>query len=86
MVALFLVVFTVVSLGLVLSVGRFLSCLIILENFNVLILLFSLIMTSADSHMLFVVLMVVSTIEVVVGLIVLTRLWEFGGRLDSVGA
>lgn len=37
-----------------------------------------------DSHMLFVILMVVSTIEVIVGLVVLTRVWESTNTLDVV--
>nr|YP_009544210.1 NADH dehydrogenase subunit 4L [Parabreviscolex niepini]AYO27336.1 NADH dehydrogenase subunit 4L [Parabreviscolex niepini] len=85
MVAAYLVVFGLICISLVLSMGRFLNCLIILENFNVLVLMFSLLVTCQDSHMVFIVLMVVSTIEVVVGLVVLTRLWESGAYLDCVG-
>nr|WCL38743.1 NADH dehydrogenase subunit 4L [Caryophyllaeus brachycollis] len=77
--------FGVAVLAIILCIDRFLNCLILLENFNVCILLFSLLRSSSDSHMVFIVLMVVSTIEIVVGLVVLTRLWESGGCLDSVG-
>nr|YP_009415138.1 NADH dehydrogenase subunit 4L [Breviscolex orientalis]ASL24591.1 NADH dehydrogenase subunit 4L [Breviscolex orientalis] len=85
MMALFLVIFSVVMLALMLSVSRFLNCLVILENFNVLLLLFCLWVGAYSTHMVFVVLMVVTTIEVVVGLVVLTRLWETGGFMDVVG-
>nr|YP_009370866.1 NADH dehydrogenase subunit 4L [Khawia sinensis]ALK26530.1 NADH dehydrogenase subunit 4L [Khawia sinensis] len=85
MVAIYLVIFSVVIFSLVLCLDRFLNCLILLENFNVCVLLFSVLLSRADSHMVFIVLMVVSTIEVVVGLVALTQLWEFEGFLDSVG-
>nr|ASL24603.1 NADH dehydrogenase subunit 4L [Khawia sinensis] len=85
MVAAYLIIFSVVLFSLVLCVDRFLNCLILLENFNVCVLLFSLLVSRADSHMIFIVLMVVSTIEVVVGLVALTQLWEFEGYIDSVG-
>nr|ANF28214.1 NADH dehydrogenase subunit 4L [Schyzocotyle acheilognathi] len=84
MVFLYMLFFTVILLGFFLSVTRFLNCLIILENFNVLLLLFTLLFTYYDSHMLFIVLMVVSTIEVIVGLVVLTRVWECINSLDVV--
>lgn len=47
-----------------------------LENFNVLLLTFCLILNSYDSHMIFIALMVISTVEVIAGLTVLTRVWE----------
>nr|UFQ88437.1 NADH dehydrogenase subunit 4L [Rhinebothrium sp. LRP 10407] len=82
MTFLFILLFGAIVSSFFLAISRFLNCLIILENFNVLLLLFSLILGSLDSHMLFIVLMVVSTIEVITGLVVLTRVWESTGSLD----
>lgn len=82
MLTLYLVLFTLIIVRFFLSVRRFLQCLIILENFNVLLLLFCLLLTLSDSHIIFIVLMVVSTIEVVVGLVVLTRVWECASTLE----
>nr|AIB52356.1 NADH dehydrogenase subunit 4L [Spirometra erinaceieuropaei] len=84
MVFLYFFLFVMVFLGFILSLTRFLSCLIILENFNVLLLLFSLLLGLWDSHVLFIALMVVSTVEVIVGLVVLTRVWECTNSLDLV--
>nr|YP_001031213.1 NADH dehydrogenase subunit 4L [Dibothriocephalus latus]ABI53734.1 NADH dehydrogenase subunit 4L [Dibothriocephalus latus]BAF61125.1 NADH dehydrogenase subunit 4L [Dibothriocephalus latus]BAV82481.1 NADH dehydrogenase subunit 4L [Dibothriocephalus latus] len=84
MVFLYLYFFTVILLGFILSLTRFLNCLIILESFNVLLLLFSLLLSMADSHIIFIVLMVVSTVEVIIGLVVLTRVWECTNSLDLV--
>nr|QXU59575.1 NADH dehydrogenase subunit 4L [Haplobothrium globuliforme] len=84
MVALFLLLFCTVLFSFFISFGRFLNCLIILENFNVLLLLTSLLLTILESHMVFIVLMVVSTIEIIVGLVVLTRVWESSNSLDLV--
>nr|QXU59611.1 NADH dehydrogenase subunit 4L [Dibothriocephalus dendriticus] len=84
MVFLYLYFFIVILLGFILSLTRFLNCLIILENFNVLLLLFSLLLSMADSHVIFIVLMVVSTVEVIIGLVVLTRVWECTNSLDLV--
>nr|QXU59695.1 NADH dehydrogenase subunit 4L [Duthiersia expansa] len=84
MIVIFLLFFTVVLVSFFLSLTRFLNCLIILENFNVLLLIFSLLLSFQDSHILFIVLMVVSTIEVIVGLVVLTRVWECTNSLDLV--
>nr|YP_009692011.1 NADH dehydrogenase subunit 4l [Rhinebothrium reydai]QEG77659.1 NADH dehydrogenase subunit 4l [Rhinebothrium reydai] len=82
MVFLYSLLFSVVLVSFFLSLSRFLNCLIILENFNVLLLLFSLLLCVGDSHMLFVILMVVSTVEVILGLVVLTRVWESTNSLD----
>nr|YP_010129816.1 NADH dehydrogenase subunit 4L [Spirometra theileri]QVD40116.1 NADH dehydrogenase subunit 4L [Spirometra theileri] len=84
MVFLYLFLFIMVFLGFILSLTRFLSCLIILENFNVLLLLFSLLLGLLNSHVIFIALMVVSTVEVIVGLVVLTRVWECTNSLDLV--
>nr|BBB87223.1 NADH dehydrogenase subunit 4L [Moniezia expansa] len=85
MVTIYLLLFFVIVFSFFLSYSRFLNCLIILENFNVLLLLFCLLVGSMDSHIIFVVLMVVSTIEVIVGLVVLTRVWECSSTLELVG-
>nr|YP_009440996.1 NADH dehydrogenase subunit 4L [Moniezia expansa]AOY40436.1 NADH dehydrogenase subunit 4L [Moniezia expansa] len=85
MVTVYLVLFFVIVFSFFLSYSRFLNCLIILENFNVLLLLFCLLVGCMDSHIIFVVLMVVSTIEVIVGLVVLTRVWECSSTLELVG-
>lgn len=84
MVFLYLYFFIVIMFGFMLSLTRFLNCLIILENFKVLLLLFSLLLSLADRHIVFIVLMVVSTVEVIIGLVVLTRVWECTNSLDLV--
>lgn len=59
---------------LILSASHLLNCLIVVEKINVL-LLFCCILGAGDSFRLFfVALMVVFTVEVVLGLLVLTRL------------
>nr|QXU59707.1 NADH dehydrogenase subunit 4L [Bothridium pithonis] len=80
----YILFFSIILLSFFLSLTRFLNCLIILENFNVLLLVFSLLLSIQESHILFIVLMVVSTVEVIVGLVVLTRVWECSGSLDLV--
>nr|ANW83206.1 NADH dehydrogenase subunit 4L [Testudotaenia sp. WL-2016] len=82
MVSVYLILFSVVALSFFLSLSRFLNCLIILENFNVLLLTFILLLSSYDSHILFIIFMVVSTVEVILGLVVLTRVWECSSSLD----
>nr|QNJ34125.1 NADH dehydrogenase subunit 4L [Dipylidium caninum] len=84
MVSLFLLLFSIICFSYFLSFNRFLSSLIILENFNVVLLLFCLLSVIYDNHMLFIILMVVSTVEVVVGLVVLTRVWECSIGLELV--
>nr|YP_007476440.1 NADH dehydrogenase subunit 4L [Echinococcus equinus]AAK82344.1 NADH dehydrogenase subunit 4L [Echinococcus equinus]ARO49930.1 NADH dehydrogenase subunit 4L [Echinococcus equinus]BAM84077.1 NADH dehydrogenase subunit 4L [Echinococcus equinus] len=84
MVTLFLLFSFVIMVSYFLAVGRFLNSLIILENFNVLILLFCLLYSSLDSHVIFIVFMVVSTVEIVISLTVLTRVWECSSCLELV--
>nr|YP_001218758.1 NADH dehydrogenase subunit 4L [Echinococcus oligarthrus]BAF56512.1 NADH dehydrogenase subunit 4L [Echinococcus oligarthrus] len=84
MVSLFLFFSFVIMISYFLIVGRFLNCLIVLENFNVLILLFCLLFSSLDNHMVFIVFMVISTVEIVVSLTVLTRVWECSSCLELV--
>lgn len=78
----FILFFSLIKLSLFLSIGRFLTCLIILEKFKVVILLFSLLQTNIDKHILFILIMIISTIEVIVGLVILTRVWECSSSLD----
>lgn len=84
MVSLFIIYFLIIVCSFFLCLSRFLNCLIVLEKFKVLILLFSLILGTFDRHMIFIALMVVSTIEVIVGLVVLTRVWECSNSLELV--
>nr|BBB87235.1 NADH dehydrogenase subunit 4L [Moniezia sp. MN-2015] len=84
MITIYLILFFVIVLSFFLSYSRFLNCLIILENFNVLLLLFCLLVGAMDNHVIFVILMVVSTVEVIVGLVVLTRVWECSNTLELV--
>lgn len=76
MISIYVSLFLIIVLRFFLSFNRFLNCLIVLEKFNVLLLLFCLIISKVDNHMIFIALMVVSTIEIVGGLTVLTRVWE----------
>nr|AVN67106.1 NADH dehydrogenase subunit 4L [Dipylidium caninum]UKT60696.1 NADH dehydrogenase subunit 4L [Dipylidium caninum] len=84
MVSLFLLLFSIICFSYFLSLNRFLNSLIILENFNVVLLLFCLLSVIYDSHMLFIILMVVSTVEVIMGLVILTRVWECSTGLELV--
>nr|WPK96137.1 NADH dehydrogenase subunit 4l [Anoplocephaloides dentata] len=84
MVTVYLLLFFIVTLSFFLCYSRFLNCLIILENFNVLLLLFCLLLGSMDSHMTFIVLMVISTVEIIVGLVVLTRIWECSSSIELI--
>nr|ARO49919.1 NADH dehydrogenase subunit 4L [Echinococcus granulosus]AWB97592.1 NADH dehydrogenase subunit 4L [Echinococcus granulosus] len=84
MVTLFLLFSFVIMVSYFLTVGRFLNSLIILENFNVLVLLFCLLFSSLDNHMIFITLMVISTLEIVISLTVLTRVWECSSCLELV--
>nr|YP_009178848.1 NADH dehydrogenase subunit 4L [Pseudanoplocephala crawfordi]ALJ78643.1 NADH dehydrogenase subunit 4L [Pseudanoplocephala crawfordi] len=84
MITIFLVLFFIVVLSFFLSFSRFLNCLIILENFNVLLLLFCLLLGTFDSHMMFIILIVVSTVEIIVGLVVLTRVWECSSTIELI--
>nr|BDI55375.1 NADH dehydrogenase subunit 4L [Cylindrotaenia japonica] len=84
MASLFLVYFLLISTSFFLCISRFLNCLIILENYNVLLLLFCVLVSSLDSHILFIVMLVISTVEVVIGLVVLTRVWECTSSVELV--
>nr|QSV08796.1 NADH dehydrogenase subunit 4L [Taenia hydatigena] len=84
MVTLFLVLVFVILISFFLSITRFLNSLIILENFNVLVLMMCLLTSSNDSHMIFMTLMVISTVEIIIGLVLLTRVWECSSSLELV--
>nr|QSV08832.1 NADH dehydrogenase subunit 4L [Taenia hydatigena]QSV08940.1 NADH dehydrogenase subunit 4L [Taenia hydatigena]QSV08952.1 NADH dehydrogenase subunit 4L [Taenia hydatigena]QSV08976.1 NADH dehydrogenase subunit 4L [Taenia hydatigena] len=84
MVTLFLVLVFVILVSFFLSITRFLNSLIILENFNVLVLMMCLLISSNDSHMIFMTLMVISTVEIIIGLVLLTRVWECSSSLELV--
>nr|ANH79413.1 NADH dehydrogenase subunit 4L [Echinococcus granulosus]ARO49754.1 NADH dehydrogenase subunit 4L [Echinococcus granulosus]AWD27142.1 NADH dehydrogenase subunit 4L [Echinococcus granulosus] len=84
MITLFLLFSFVIMVSYFLTVGRFLNSLIILENFNVLVLLFCLLFSSLDNHMIFITLMVISTLEIIISLTVLTRVWECSSCLELV--
>ena len=68
-----------------LSLTRLLNCLIVLENFKVLLLFSSLVSQQEESRILFIALMVIFTIEITLSLVVLIRLWDFRSLIDIVG-
>ena len=74
MLSLLLAGVCIVLCGFVLSLGRFLNCLIVLENLKVLLLFCSLVMLGEESRMFFLTLMVIFTVEVTLSLVVLTRI------------
>nr|YP_010702827.1 NADH dehydrogenase subunit 4L [Ogmocotyle ailuri]WCO09233.1 NADH dehydrogenase subunit 4L [Ogmocotyle ailuri] len=76
----------VIMLSLVLSLSRLLNCLIVIENLNVLVLFVCLLCNWDESRIFFIALMVIFTIEVTLGLVVLTRLWDYSSLIDIVGA
>nr|YP_009240944.1 NADH dehydrogenase subunit 4L [Brachycladium goliath]ALN38357.1 NADH dehydrogenase subunit 4L [Brachycladium goliath] len=75
----------VVLCSFVLSLSRLLNCLIVVENFNVLLLFSSILGQWDEARILFIALMVIFTIEVVLGLVVLTRLWDSSSLMGIVG-
>nr|YP_010461149.1 NADH dehydrogenase subunit 4L [Carassotrema koreanum]UUF91998.1 NADH dehydrogenase subunit 4L [Carassotrema koreanum] len=75
----------IVLCSFVLSLTRLLNCLIVVENFNVLLLVSCLLSQSEEFRMLFIALMVIFTVEVVLGLVVLTRLWDSSDLIGIVG-
>lgn len=73
-VSLLLLGVVIVLCGFILSLSRLLNCLIVVENFNVLLLFSAITQQWSETHILFIALMVIFTVEVVLGLVVLTRL------------
>lgn len=64
---------------------RLLVWLIVIEKMKVLLLFCSLLVGLEGFRVYYVVMMVVFTVEVVLALVVLTRLWDFGGLTGFVG-
>lgn len=56
---------------------KFVAVLLVIEAFNVLVLLFCFLSSSGGSLVGFLVFMVVATMEVRLALVSLTRLWDF---------
>nr|YP_009650987.1 NADH dehydrogenase subunit 4L [Uvitellina sp. SSS-2019]QCY72813.1 NADH dehydrogenase subunit 4L [Uvitellina sp. SSS-2019] len=75
----------VVLFSFFLSLSRLLNCLMVIENFNVLLLFVSLLGQWEEFYMFFIALMVIFTVEVTLGLVVLTRLWDLSGLIGIVG-
>nr|NP_066219.1 NADH dehydrogenase subunit 4L [Fasciola hepatica]AAG13147.1 NADH dehydrogenase subunit 4L [Fasciola hepatica]BAV82940.1 NADH dehydrogenase subunit 4L [Fasciola hepatica] len=75
----------VIVFGFFLSLGRLLNCLIVVENLNVLLLFVCLLGQWEEFRIIFIALMVIFTIEVTLGLVVLTRLWDFSSLIGTVG-
>lgn len=65
---------SVIFLGFILGLSRLLNCLIMLEKFNVTVLFVSLWGQAEEFRILFLALMVIFTVEVTLGLVVLSRL------------
>lgn len=77
------VVVCLFTIGLMIMLGvfslvkfKFISMLLLIENFKVLILLVTYIARLDGLRILFLVFMVVATIEVTLALVSLTRLWD----------
>nr|YP_010853271.1 NADH dehydrogenase subunit 4L [Metorchis bilis]WGM81690.1 NADH dehydrogenase subunit 4L [Metorchis bilis] len=68
-----------------LSVSRLLNCLIVVENLNVLLLFVTMLSQRGETYIFFIALMVIFTVEVMLGLVVLTRLWDSSELIDIVG-
>nr|YP_009867147.1 NADH dehydrogenase subunit 4L [Diplostomum ardeae]QKG04346.1 NADH dehydrogenase subunit 4L [Diplostomum ardeae] len=75
----------IILLSFLLSVSRLLNCLIVIENMNVLLLFFCLLSQFEETRVIFLALLVIFTIEVTLGLVVLTRLWSSSLLIDMVG-
>lgn len=81
----FIVSLRIVLCSFVLSLSRLLNCLIVVENFKVLLLFSRLLMNWDETRIFFIALMVIFTIEVVLGLVVLTRLWDSRSLIVILG-
>nr|WSP01990.1 NADH dehydrogenase subunit 4L [Wallinia sp. URM-2015] len=68
----------------IISLTRLLNCLIEMGVLKVLLLFTSMMYQWEEMHMFFLALMVIFTVEVVLGLLVLTRLWSFSALMFSV--
>lgn len=56
---------------------KFISILLLLENFNVLVLFVCYCISLKDRRVTFLIFMVVATLEVTLALVSLTRLWDY---------
>nr|QIX04639.1 NADH dehydrogenase subunit 4L [Brachydistomum sp. PakPr2] len=81
----FLVGMSLALISLMLSVPRLIGCIILVENLNVLLLFNCLVSGCNEFRILFLALVVMFTVEVVLGLVILTRLWDVGGLIGMVG-
>lgn len=70
---------------LIMSLTRLLNCLIVVENLKVLLLLICLVSQREESRVMFLALMVLFTIEVALGLVMLTRVWSLRSLTDIEG-
>nr|QYC97738.1 NADH dehydrogenase subunit 4L [Diplostomoidea sp. MSB para 30071] len=75
----------IILFSFILSSSRLLNCLIVIENFNVMLLFICLMSQFEEFRIIFITLMVIFTIEVTLGLVVLTRLWSLSLLIDIVG-
>lgn len=64
----------IILFSFILSSSRLLNCLIVIEKFNVMLLFVCLMSQFEEFRIIFIALMVIFTIEVTLGLVVLTRL------------
>nr|UDU84919.1 NADH dehydrogenase subunit 4L [Glypthelmins quieta] len=83
--AVFVLCLVVILVTFVLSLSRLLNCIIVVENINVLLLLSAFLVNWEESRIFFISLMVVFTVEVVLGLVVLTRLWDTSSLMGTLG-
>nr|YP_010853283.1 NADH dehydrogenase subunit 4L [Metorchis xanthosomus]WGM81702.1 NADH dehydrogenase subunit 4L [Metorchis xanthosomus] len=75
----------IVLFSFFLSVSRLLNCLIVVENLNVLLLFITMLSQRGETYIFLIALMVIFTVEVMLGLVVLTRLWDSSELIDIVG-
>lgn len=76
---------SIILLGFLLGLSRLLSCLIVLENLKVIALFVCLWGQREEFRILFLVLMVIFTIEVTLGLVVLSRIWRLRELSGFIG-
>lgn len=75
-----------ISFSFILGLPRLLNCLIVLENLKVVLLFLCLWGQGEEFRVLFLILMVIFTVEVTLGLVVLSRIWrlrELGGFIGA---
>nr|YP_009524386.1 NADH dehydrogenase subunit 4L [Lepidotrema longipenis]AXR86346.1 NADH dehydrogenase subunit 4L [Lepidotrema longipenis] len=62
---------------------NYLGILLLLENFNVFILLYLFYVSSFDYNINFILFIVFATVEVTLGLVILTRVWNSDSLLND---